>query len=1339
MPRNKTDNISFTSLNVPKWNYQEVNDALRGAQLIGASDNLLEEDETVVNSAFLTWCLGVKEMGVEELSKFAELPQKQQEELAKDFLLDLEAHDISSRQDRARSIENAKWYGQMCATAMSKIKAADIHFPTAEDLKDEKSRKAFQDPKFFLAAQIGRGFSRMTGNWRHVGNEIGLMSGQEVETPFLDKYSSAGDLVKDQNVLQYAAAVGSTFDTRLSVAKQAYLNTMAKDQWIPSVAGKSFAEVAETDTIQAGSMAFGKMQIIRAGGCYGFDRLSSKEQGMLLNGAPDQAAQHSEQASEQAYQKDKASALSDVVQAIGIMEKVKSEPLPEESAAVKAKETNNYWLDVDKLNAEDLDQAAELFDKFFRDMKAPQNKELVEGFHVDGRPVSEIIDSRLRGKEVTPEERVKYEKALVFLALRDPDARKTIAYRPYPFMMEDVRKFSSLSPEALDQAAELFDREFAGLKGAEQGAMAFNDKEDITGNFKIDGYPVEQLVGTMFDHYIKPSDKVKFEKAYILFVLTNPKQREKLTYEGFRVASYDDIVKKAQAGISADRWHMESAGMDERDKVLRPLVDNVLRTKLQGVPEALKKDGFSIGTDLGNLSTGDLEQAVQIFDVAFGKLKEAEQGALALYGKKEITDNFLYDGISVSSTVKAVLKDKNLSDEELIKYQKALIVHAMADPEQKKALSYETFRLYLGQNGYTVTATAQAESNDFTNVTEWRKQEAEQEARAYEEREEPKLFAQEADKYQMMNARILYAYRQRTGHWNSLSDIQTIRNALDFHFQLNKINESRYSFDYLEKNLPEKMKKDIEAAVNNMVAAEEAAEKAKQEERRIRQQAIAAESKLPRISDEQLAAIRTRVKQLEEKGINLAEYMDSSDHFEYITQLGGGYIAEISPFEIAAGSTRGTAYEEMLRKLPDKYYEETMKALKHVEELADKAKADPSKFDYADEKAEDLAYWFNRHEYSSIMQNSILDLKPVGERTNERGERYTVFELAKDLNKVKLDRDKLHGLDVQAMEEAQKLFNDNKEAFCKIFDIMDTRLHSGNGAVAAWARDRLNEIDKNEAGFDDPFLVKKLNQFRHLMYRIKVQDELVCKLGTDKNPVYVEPIDQLVDLRDEKVKVEECDILDRCYRDLKEPSERVSRNSDEYKDLMAAIKDLKETVLQDHVTSKEAREAYAQGIERVLNLANQYYVHKADDGVKNDATLEKIIAVERVSKTLKTRYKCITGKEFTDNISKEASLFGEPKQAKEELTGDQYVLGTAGGKIDQMKQHIREIKVAAGKDRAEFLKKTRKEISGEMADARKKAKEQYSRRNSIGALQGEKEEAKKLKSDNKPVRRNSVR
>lgn len=52
-------------------------------------------------------------------------------------------------------------------------------------------------------------------------------------------------------------------------------------------------------------------------------------------------------------------------------------------------------------------------------------------------------------------------------------------------------------------------------------------------------------------------------------------------------------------------------------------------------------------------------------------------------------------------------------------------------------------------------------------------------------------------------------------------------------------------------------------------------------------------------------------------------------------------------------------------------------------------------------------------------------------------------------------------------------------------------------------------------------MMKKLNRFRHLMYKIKIQDELVCKLGTDKKPVYVEPIHKLTDLSDEKAKLEE--------------------------------------------------------------------------------------------------------------------------------------------------------------------------------------------------------------------------
>ena len=119
-------------------------------------------------------------------------------------------------------------------------------------------------------------------------------------------------------------------------------------------------------------------------------------------------------------------------------------------------------------------------------------------------------------KKLSPQQRIKYEKAWIFLALRDSRVKQTIEYRPYPFMVKDLRSFPSMKAEELDQSAELFDKLFFNLKNAENNAMTFNGKEDITGNFRIDGEPVDQTLGIIFDRKIKASDRVKFEKAYIL-------------------------------------------------------------------------------------------------------------------------------------------------------------------------------------------------------------------------------------------------------------------------------------------------------------------------------------------------------------------------------------------------------------------------------------------------------------------------------------------------------------------------------------------------------------------------------------------------------------------------------------------------------------------------------------------------------------------------------------------------------------------------------------------------------------------------------------------------------
>ena len=50
-------------------------------------------------------------------------------------------------------------------------------------------------------------------------------------------------------------------------------------------------------------------------------------------------------------------------------------------------------------------------------------------------------------------------------------------------------------------------------------------------------------------------------------------------------------------------------------------------------------------------------------------------------------------------------------------------------------------------------------------------------------------------------------------------------------------------------------------------------------------------------------------------------------------------------------------------------------------------------------------------------------------------------------------------------------------------------------------------------------------------------------------------------------------------------------------------------------------------------------MHKAVDGVKNDGTSDKLIAVERVDKLLRTRYQSIEQRDYEDQLGGVAELF----------------------------------------------------------------------------------------------------
>lgn len=85
---------------------------------------------------------------------------------------------------------------------------------------------------------------------------------------------------------------------------------------------------------------------------------------------------------------------------------------------------------------------------------------------------------------------------------------------------------------------------------------------------------------------------------------------------------------------------------------------------------------------------------------------------------------------------------------------------------------------------------------------------------------------------------------------------------------------------------------------------------------------------------------------------------------------------------------------------------------------------------------------------------------------------------------------------------------------------------------------------------------------------------------------------------------------------------------------------------------------------------NKYRFHKAKDGVKKDATSEKLIAAERVEKLLQTRLKNLDEQAYEEKMAATEELFKVNVDPK--LSGDEYVLEKAMGKINNMKKVIME-------------------------------------------------------------------
>ena len=416
------------------------------------------------------------------------------------------------------------------------------------------------------------------------------------------------------------------------------------------------------------------------------------------------------------------------------------------------------------------------------------------------------------------------------------------------------------------------------------------------------------------------------------------------------------------------------------------------------------------------------------------------------------------------------------------------------------------------------------------------------------------------------------------------------------------------------------------------------------------------------LTDKEVEALQNKLTNLSEKGLNWDEYVNSGVYKQFLDehniQMGGDF----DPVEIAKNCNAGPAAVEKVKKTVSKFsYDQAMECMNLIEQEFDQLenKADMS---YV-KSAFDLSKWFNRNGYD-MAENSLLVVNGFDE-VKINGETFKTIKFGEEISEEKLDRDKLDsdaykGL-IDKAKEARQLYVENEKEFSLIFAVM-------RNYEDGWNDYSIQTFRKMEKITENKELMDKANKFRHALYEIKAADERVCKLVNVKEhnkPVLVDPLSADT-VFDTWTVAREKGVLDTAYEMVLDPTNRTKRDSAEYKKVMASILKAKDILSQNYPNNETARRAYVKQINTILHNISEYRNHKAKDGIKQDATEEKLIALERVDKLLRTRYQSLEQREYEDNLSGLSELF--EIKIDEEKFGDQYLLDKAKQKIENMKK-----------------------------------------------------------------------
>ena len=403
------------------------------------------------------------------------------------------------------------------------------------------------------------------------------------------------------------------------------------------------------------------------------------------------------------------------------------------------------------------------------------------------------------------------------------------------------------------------------------------------------------------------------------------------------------------------------------------------------------------------------------------------------------------------------------------------------------------------------------------------------------------------------------------------------------------------------------------------------------------------------ISKEQIEQIQNTLFELNENDTDLEEFIDSGAYSEYCQKksISRNIIEEAC--KVFTEDEDGEFRKKTTAKRAE-FLINCLEDFRHMRAEKGELWASPSR--------EMLGYWgrFNVLEDMGENSKSIVKIKVIEGTPNS-------YEFCSDLLAENFDQDKLINFNKEDIQKAKDMFEKNKALLtCFLNDAADIEV-KGTGIGNSNAFEALNEEYTEEE-------IATINQFRKLMFKIGQQNKTVSKLGDDKEPVFIDALDSKADLREQMPKFRELKMLDTCYEMLREPAEIIgwTRNSREYMNVMKNIRAAQKVLRKTYLSAEDAKEAYADAIGRTLKSIDAYFIHKAQDGQKQNSIDLKYKALFRIEKVFKARNNALSGQEYVIDSDIEKTVHYVDKAKIGKALGDEYAKQAALQRVENFRK-----------------------------------------------------------------------